>query len=333
MDRTPFILADGRWFGPHGIGRFAYEVLKRLHSTTYLTEGPPPLSALNLLWQTRLLKSALNYKIFYTPGFNAPLTSALPFVFTLHDLIHVEESRFWHPKYIFYKTVIKQAAKNAHKIVTVSHYSKSAILRWLNLPEEKVTVVYGGVSACFKPEGARYQPPFPYLLHVGATKPHKNIVRILKAFAQAKIDPTMRLIFTKSLSAMHWKIIKEMQIEQRITILPAHNDTELANIYRGALGLVFPSLHEGFGLPVREAMACGIPVLTANTTSLPEVANNAALLIDPYDQTALKTGIERLAYNTPLRKHLIQQGLQPHPEFTWDRVAQKIQAILNEVVY
>ncbi len=329
---NPFILADGRWSGSNGIGRFSREVLSRLHHTDVFTQGPRPLSLPNIFWQMRALQHAKKkYRVFYTPGFNPVLCSSLPYVLTVHDLIHLTfpGNAKWL-KQAYYRCLIKPAVQRAHKIITVSDYSKKTIVQWANIPEERVVVVSNGVSDQLTPAGKHYAPGFPYLLHVGNTKPHKNIERLIQAFLQARIPHDFRLILTGTKTKNLAEYILKNRLEQRVLFCNVLDDETLQEFYRGATALVFPSLYEGFGLPVIEAMACGTPVLTSNTTSLPEVAGEAALLVDPLSTEAIATGITKLIEDAALRHTLVQSGLKRVTLFSWEMVAQKIQRVLNE---
>ena len=327
------ILADGRWQAQHhGIGRFAIEVLSRLQHADILTDGPWPLSLKNLFWQTSLLRNDHQHQVFFSPGFNPCLTSALPYVLTVYDLTHLAfPGKGKWVKKAFYELLIKPSLKRAHKILTVSEYSKNSIVSWAKLSPEKVIVVGCGVSAQLTPNGERYQPGFPYLLHVGNNKPHKNRERLINAFAKANISPEMRLLFTGPTTTACEQLIARHGLENRIVFCPTLSESTLASYYRGASGLVLPSLLEGFGLPVIEAMACGTPVLTANITSLPEVAGGAALLVDPYHVKAITHGIETLVNNRAIRETLIHKGFSRAREFSWDVTAEKVQRVLDEV--
>lgn len=328
-----FILADGRWSGPHGIGRFSSEVLTRLKNTDAIENGPRPLSIKNLFWQSYLLTRKHHYKIFFTPGFNPSLVSNIPYTFTIHDLIHLHfPGNDKQLKKLYYDLHIKRAAKKAFHIFTVSEYSKQTILDWAKLPEEKVMVAGNGISSVFTPHGLGYTPGFPYLLHVGNTKPHKNIIRLLDAFSQARIDQQIKLIFTQAFTPEVTEKIKQLHLQQRVVSLSHLSEIQLAEVYRGALGVTFPSLYEGFGLPVIESMACGTPVLTSNLTSLPEVAGDAAYLIDPYDTDSITHGIEQLIDDNALRQTLIEKGFKRIQQFSWDKTTAKIQQALNTLL-
>ena len=190
------ILADSRWIGPHGIGRFAGEVLKRLPDWAHMEDRRSPTHPLDPLRVARTLKR-LRPDAYFSPGFNPPLRSVTPFVFTIHDLIHLQfrrkSSMF---KRAYYGLVVRPAARRAFKVLTVSDYSKRQIVAWADLPEEKVLVVGNGVARPFVPTGPQHRPPYRYLLHVGSHRPHKNIPRLLEAFAALGTDCETRLVFT-----------------------------------------------------------------------------------------------------------------------------------------
>jgi len=293
---------DPRWSGPHGIGRFSDEVTARLPGAQPLRIGARRLSLLDPL-ATTIAVSGLRSGVYFTPGFNPPLRSPVPFVFCIHDLIHLRfagESSALRRAY--YGLVVGPAARRAARVLTVSEYSRREILEWTGLSSERVEVVGNGVSSAFRPDGPRHQPGYPYFLHVGRRALHKNVDRLVAAHAASRCGRDVRLLFTEQL-----------------------DDAQLAAHYRGAVALVFPSLYEGFGLPVVEAMACGTPVLTSNLTALPEtVGEGNALFVDPLSVEAITAGLDRLADDAALRADLRQRGLTRAAAFSWDRVAEKV---------
>jgi glycosyltransferase involved in cell wall biosynthesis len=325
------ILVDGRWEGNHGIGRFSHEILSRLKNCEILREGPKPLSLNNLVWLPHYLrKNQRKYKLYFNPGFNPILFSSIPYIFTLHDLTHLYvPGKHAFIKKMYYDFFTKPSAKRALKIITVSDYSKKNIIEWANIPEEKIVVVGNGISSCFGMKGNIHQPGYPYFLHVGNTKPHKNVARLVQAFASAKIDSEMRLILTGNMTEELEKIIHDKKLEKRIVLSGTLSDEKLAEYYRGARAFLFPSLYEGFGIPVIEAMACGTPVLTSNTTSLPEVAGDAAVLVDPNQVESISAGIEKISYDETLRATLIAKGLERIKLFSWEKTARKVQEVLD----
>ena len=165
---------------------------------------------------------------------------------------------------------------------------------------------------------------------VSNRRPHKNEERALAAFARARIDPSIRLLLTGLPTNTLQAFIAHLGLTERVDFLGRVEDTQLPAVYRGALGLLFPSFYEGFGLPVIEAMASGVPVLTSTVTALPEVAGDAALLVDPYDVDAIASGIERLLTDEDLRTRLRVAGLKRAAMFRWDDVAARVQRVLDE---
>ena len=298
---------DPRWSGPHGIGRFSDEVIARLPDAQPLRAGVRKLSLLDPL-ATTLAVMGLRAGVYFTPGFNPPLRCPVPFVFCMHDLIHLRfagESSALRRAY--YGLVVGPAAQRAARVLTVSEYSRREILEWTGLNSERVEVVGNGVSEVFRPEGPRHEPGYPYFLHVGRRGSHKNVDRLVAAHAASRCGRDVRLLFTEDL-----------------------DDAQLAAHYRGAVALVFPSLYEGFGIPVVEAMACGTPVLTSNVTALPEtVGEGNALIVDPLSVDAIAAGLDRLAEDAALRVQLRERGLLRAAAFTWSRVAEKVAGALR----
>lgn len=324
------ILADGRWSGPHGIGRFSAEILSRLQNTDIFVKGPKPLSLSNLIWQSIYLQQKKSYSLFFSPGFNPVIYAPMPFVITVHDLIHLSFSEDKkNLQKIYYEWLIKPTLRKAYKIITVSDYSKKKIIEWSGVPENKVIIVHGGVSQYFSTQNKKHAPGYPYVLHVGNTKKHKNIERLIQAFANAKIDSSIRLILTGKNSEKLTALIQKNHLQDRIVFSGILSEEKLAEYYSGALAFLFPSLYEGFGLPVLEAMASGIPVLTANTTSLPEVAGDAALLVDPVSMDAISRNIEKIVDDSELRKILIKKGLERVKHFSWEKAAERVQSVLD----
>jgi glycosyltransferase involved in cell wall biosynthesis len=299
---------DPRWSGPHGIGRFSDEVIARLPGAAPLRIAARRLSLFDPLATTRAAL-ALRDGVYFTPGFNPPLRSAVPFVFCIHDLIYLRfPAESTAARRAYFKFVVRPAAGRAAKVLTVSGYSRREILDWSGLPEDRVAVVGNGVAAVFRPEGPHHQPGYPYFLHVGRREPHKNVDRLLAAHAASRCGREVRLLFTGDLS-----------------------DEQLAAHYRGAVALVFPSLYEGFGIPIAEAMACGTSVLTSGVTAIPEtVGEGNALLVDPLSVESIAAGLDRLAEDGALRASLRARGLARAAAFSWDRVAERVSAVLRE---
>ncbi|CEE91795.1 Glycosyl transferases group 1 family protein [Xenorhabdus nematophila str. Anatoliense] len=323
---------DQSWSTMGGIGRFSKEIYERKQwGGTFTLKGKPssPLSA--LLLSFKFMEFSKN-DIIFCPGYIPPLISKCNFIFTIHDLNHLdrkENSNFL--KKIFYNRIIKKGCFTSNRILTVSEFSKKRIIEWSGVPENKVVNVGNGVDDSFNIRVNPLALGYPYLLCVSNRKLHKNELSLIKAFSKANIDPAIKLLFTGNPTAELMALIDELNLSERVVFHGFVNDSELPSLYRGSLGLLFPSLYEGFGLPVLEAMACGIPVLTSNVTSLPEVAGDAALFVDPYSIDDIADGINQLITDKDLRTMLVERGIVRAKMFTWDKVAERVQQVLEQV--
>jgi glycosyltransferase involved in cell wall biosynthesis len=322
------LLCDARAIGPNGIGRFAKEVLDRLPQHARLTHGPGLFSPVDPIWQAVQI-SRFRPDIYFSPRYNPPASCTRPFVFTIHDLIHlrVPEERS-AIKRLYYEHIVKPAIWRAKRVVTVSEYSRRQILEWSGVAETRVVVVGNGVSQCFSPLGPRADFGYKYLLYVGNRKPHKNVGRLLDAFKKRK-DPTLTLVFTGLSDGDTKRKIRDANLEHRVTFAGEVSEPDMPKLYRGAEALVIPSIMEGFGLPALEAMACGTPALVARSSSLPEVVGDAAEFFDPYDVDDMSKAIDRVLDDEGLRLALRVSGLAQASLFTWDRVADRLSTILE----
>jgi glycosyltransferase involved in cell wall biosynthesis len=326
------ILYDARWFGYQGIGRFAEEVGAALPSLTPFTDSRPPSGALDPIFLSAMLWKE-RPRLFFSPGYNSPAISAVPFVFTLHDLHHLcvpDNSNAL--KRAFYRYLIRPACHRAACVLTVSDYSKSEIVEWAKVSEDKIVNVGNGVGRPFYPTGPVYRPGYPYLLYVGSRKPHKNLPRLLEAFALSGVGRDVRLVLSGEPDGALAAKAAQLGLGEGVQFVPAPTTEKLAELYRGALAFVFVSYYEGFGLPPLESMACGTPVLTSKVCSLPEVTGDAALLIDPYNVEEIAGQIRRLVEDSSLRHDLKERGLVRAAKYSWMETAQKIQSVLNAVL-
>lgn len=326
------VLADTRWIGRHGIGRFAREVLRRLPGCRPVTirHGPPhPLDPL-LLWREVRRERP---EVFFSPGFCPPLRCPVPVVFTIHDLMHVEfPGETSAARRAFYRFGVLPAARRAYRVLTVSHHSRARILEWSGLPEDRVTVVPNGVGEPFGPDGPVERPGWPYVLYVGNHKPHKNLPRLLEAFARLHetFDDGLRLVIPGRRVPETEESVGAMGLADRVVFPGPLPDDALAAWYRGAACLACPSLYEGFGLPPLEAMACGTPVVASAATSLPEVVGDAAAVVDPHCAESIAQGLRKAIEDTALRNQLREKGLCRARQFTWDRTAQGVRDVLEQ---
>ncbi len=323
---------DSRWIGEHGIGRFAQEIRRRLPPVTHDITGHDPVSAKGLLeleLKAMLLGLAQKQQIFFSPSYTPPVTWRGPMVFTIHDLIHLdvveEQSRF---KTLYYRYVVRPAVLRAHRVLTVSEYSRQRILQWSGVAPEKVVVVGNGVDPAFSPDGPKYMPGFPYMFYVRNGKPHKNVARLLEAFAQMDV-PGVRLLLSGKADNDIRHLALHLGIDDRVVFSGRIPEEDLPSYYRGAAVVTMPSLYEGFGLPALEGMACGVPVVVSNTTSLPEVVGDAGLLVDPCDPGSIAAGLTRALTDESLRSTLRERGLERAQLFNWDDVAARVRQELD----
>jgi len=274
------------------------------------------------------------FSILHSPDF---ITCAGPFkkVITIHDLYFMEHPEVMSAGGARYYNRIHWSAQRADRIMAVSHFTRDDILRLMpEVDAGKITVVHEA-AAVVESEERRVQsetdhPPLstlhspPYLLFVGTLEPRKNIVTLMKA--QQRLPDEMRLVIA---GAEGWgesdvkQLAGEMNVIDRITFAGRVSDAELNALYRSARLLAMPSLYEGFGLPVLEAMSRGTPVVCSNAGSLREIAGDAALLHDPLDDATLAQHIHSLWMDDALRAEYRRRGLERASKFSWQRAAQE----------
>jgi glycosyltransferase involved in cell wall biosynthesis len=323
------IIYDARWIGNHGIGRFAKELQKEVPGLVPFESRRPPFHPLDPFFLGAALLRR-NPQLFFSPGYNSPLGWPGRFIFNLHDLNHLRvPENSSAAKRAYYQFIIKPACHRASFVLTVSEYSKQEICAWAGISSEKIINVGNGVGFPFVPGGRKYEPGFPYLLYVGSHKSHKNIPRLLKAYAVSGVRGDARLILTGDPGKNLSRIVRDWKLEANVIFAGSCGDEDLSALYRGAIALVFPSLYEGFGLPPVEAMACGSPVLTSKVCSLPEIVGDAGILIDPVDVDAIADGIRRLVQDSEIRESLRRKGLARARQFTWQRTGEKTRAALE----
>lgn len=326
------VLYDARWIGPHGIGRFASELAKLLPELREFQRKRRPWHPLDPALLGLELRGE-EAKLFFSPGYNSPVGWSKPFVFTLHDLNHLcvpENSNVM--KRAYYRRVIRPACHRAAFVLTVSEYSKREIMAWAGVDERKIINVGNGVGQPFSADGPRHEPGYAYLLYVGSHKAHKNLPRLLRAYGISGICKDVKLVMSGVPSPALKEEIEELRLGMSVQFVGTATNEGLAQLYRGSVGFVFPSLYEGFGLPPLEAMACGAPVLTSNVCSLPEVVGGAGILVDPLDVEEIACGIRTLVENSQLRAKLRESGLRRAQEFSWNETARRTEEVLRKAL-
>jgi glycosyltransferase involved in cell wall biosynthesis len=265
---------------------------------------------------------------------------------TIHDCIHLMFPQYLPNRFAlaYARTSIALAARRATRIMTVSESSKRDILRFVDAPPGKIDVIYNAYDERFGIEPGeedvlrvreRYQLQDPFVLYAGNVKPHKNLERLIDAFSLLRgraLDHVKLVLIGDDISkyAALRRAVHQHQLHRRVRFLGYMPEETLGALYRLANVFVFPSLYEGFGLPPLEAMASGTPVVTSNVSSLPEVAGDAAVLVDPYDPGAIADGIQRVLTDETLRAELRRKGLARARQFSWDQSVRRIREIYTE---
>ena len=320
------LLVDDRW-SEGGIRRFSQELISRIDARFAVSRLSAkwhlqrPLNPINPLW----LAAELNRRrpdVFWSPGFMSPISSQAPFVFSIHDLIHARLVKGIRAAY--FNSILRPLCKKAHKIVTVSEFSRHEICDWAGLPADRVVPIHNAATDRFTPEGPEFSPNYPYLLYIGVHSEHKNLPALVRAFAASGLAKECKLLLSGEPDAELRAIALALRIENSLVFAGFIPDAELPAYYRGALALVLVSTYEGFGIPPLEAMACGTPVLCSNTTSLPEVVGSAALLVDPTDLEEIAEGMRRIVFQESLREGLISKGFERCSRFSWEISSRKL---------
>jgi alpha-1,3-rhamnosyl/mannosyltransferase len=284
--------------------------------------------------------------VIHSPDHRIPRLTALPVVATIHDAIALS-----HPCSVAYAfpnfkaKVFARTTRWADEIITVSDYSKREIANWFGIAEDRITVTPLGVDEKWhEPVShvelarlkAKYALPERFFFFVGTLQPRKNIRRIIEA--HKSLPPTLRRECPLVISGRHgWKCgaeVEELRSCEDGTLRWLHYvpSEDLLPIFKQATALVWPSLNEGFGLPVVEAFAAGLPVVTSNTTSLPEVAGDAALLVNPENTGEIADAMRQMANDNAMRSDLRTRGLSRAKQFTWDRTARLTIAVYRKAI-
>jgi len=262
-------------------------------------------------------------------------------IVTCHDIIPIA---YYNTRNPIWKLNAKGLRK-AEKIITVSEFSKKDISKYIKYPEEQIEIIPPAVDhnlyfpnrnkAALKKY--RIEETEKVVLYVGAEEPRKNIQFLINSFSKLKNRiPQVKLlkVGTPNYLGVREKLLKQIEslnLQKDIIFTGYVSERELAEIYNAVDLFVFPSLYEGFGMPPLEAMACGTPVITSNTSSLPEVVGDAAIVVDPYDVDKLVEEMYQLLTDDGLKKEMIRKGLKRSKIFSWDESARKTLKVYKEL--
>ena len=264
-----------------------------------------------------LARAARGLDVLHCPTYRGPVGGPTPVVVTVHDLAvlrHPEAFNRWSRRYG--PRLIPRVVRAARRVIAVSEFTKRELVDLLDVPETRIRVVPNGVDDVFTLEGPAADGD--YVLAVGTLEPRKNLLRVAEAARRAGLE--LRVV-----GARGWGGVEVGG--NGVRWLGEVPDEELARLYRGAQCVAYPSLYEGFGIPVLEAMACGAPVVTSRGGATEEVADGAAVLVDPLDSAEIAAGIERAAAE---REQLAPRGLERARSFTWRAVADATVEVYRE---
>lgn len=302
------------------------------------------------LWEQWALPRAVKRsgaELLHCTSNTAPLCCPVPLVLTLHDIIYLEPRQHRSPSlyqemgWHYRKLVVPRILKKCKKIITVSRFECNRIRQALHLPEEQITAVYNGYGTHFRPQAPpdmdvvrKYVPTDGFLLFLGNTDAKKNTPRLLKAYAlYLKASAVKRPLLIADLKEDYIDTLLRQEgvteIKPRLHFPGYVGNRDLAALYNAAFVFLYPSLRESFGIPIIEAMACGTPVITSNTSSMPEVAGKEALLIDPLNPQDIADALLRLETDKALYDRQVRYGLERAKLFSWQHTAEEYRKIYS----
>lgn len=330
-----------------------YALLASRSLNGHLPSGLPPRRGVKFpvrsLWMQFVLPATLarlRPDLCHYTNYIAPLVGSCPSVVTMYDM-----GLFKYPEtqprkaLLTVRSILPRVAKRADRIITSSYSSRDDIVSTLHVDPERIHVVYAAPGAEFRVMEdrarlehvrAKYGLQNPFVLAVGTIEPRKNLGRLIEAFARAKrAGRPEHLILVGQLGWKYETLLNQIEttrLGDAVRLAGYIPDEDLPAVYNLARGVAFPSIYEGFGLPVVEGMACGVPVLTSNRASTAEIGADSALLVDPTDTEALADGLLRLLGDEPLREELRAKGIVRAAEFSWTRAAEETVRVYDAVI-
>jgi glycosyltransferase involved in cell wall biosynthesis len=306
-------------------------------------------------WRLRVLLASFAHRpmdqvidaatgIFHATDHLLPPFRCLQSVFTLYDLTFLKFPEAHLPLNRWYsRVIVPRGLRAADAVIAISGCTKRDAVIAYGLPAERIRVIHLGVAARFRPVDPevaagvrdRYHLPGSFILAVGTIEPRKNLIALLDAYRgliDRVVDLKLVIVGRRGWRAdAFFERVRELGLENRVILPGFVPDEDLPAVYSSAEVLAFPSIYEGFGLPVLEAMACGTPVVCSNTSSLPEVAGEAAVLLAPDDVRGWEQALHQVVTDASLRLDLRQRGLAQAARFTWEATARQTQAVYEEV--
>lgn len=311
------------------------------------------------IWEQRTLpKAAEKYgcELLHCTSNTAPVKCSMPLMITLHDIIYLESVSIfkkggtWYQKFgnMYRRYIVPRVVKKSEKIITVSNFEKNRIREFFGFPEsdQRLVAVYNGVSEHFKPitdtemlkrVKEQYKLPERFAFFLGNTDPKKNTKGVLKAFSdylKTNDDPIKLVMLDYEKNALDALLteIGDKSLVDHIHLTGYVVNTDLPAIYSLAKVFLYPSLRESFGIPMLEAMRCGVPVVTSNTSSMPEVAGDAALFVDPFKPEEITIAMKKFLDSESLCDEYIQKGFEQAAKFSWDQMAHEVLDLYKEIL-
>jgi len=302
------------------------------------------------LWRIPWELARTEPDLFHFPHFDLPFTTPGRVVATIHDLKYIVRPDFFpqsgQAKRLIMRIMMDFTCRRAQYVIVVSQNTAQDLVKCLRVPQSKIRVIPHGVDTnYFTPRSSdeilnlrnRYNLSQPYLLFVGERRPHKNLVHLIEAFSlfhRMTQQPYQLVIAGRRYSnyQIPEKITQDLILHSSIRFIDNLIDKDLPALYQGAEAFILPSYYEGFGLPVLEAMACGIPVVASNRASLPEVVGEAGILVDPDDPEQIARALCKVITGGELREYCISAGLERARSYTWERCAHLTYKVYREAL-
>ena len=339
------IYVNGRFHAHRvtGVQRVAHEITRRLSGNVEICQPNRKLTGWQgHLWEQTALPRQCRDGVLWSPCASGPITNARHVV-TFHDLFAVDSPEWYTAAYAaWYGYTLRKLASTAQHIIAVSEYTKRRLVARFAVDPAKITVIHNGVDAAWfstPPDAARAAratlrlPPHRYLLSVGSLEPRKNLKTLLTAWKSVvhELPADLWLVISGTRDENVYRNAGLCELPARVFLTGYVPEECLPGLYSGGAGFVYPSLAEGFGLPPLEAMACGLPVLTSNTTALPEVCSTAALYFDPTSSDELARAIKLLVDDQNLQQKLSHLGREQAARFNWERTAEQTLRVLRAI--
>jgi len=358
------IVIDARKYFDYGIGTYIQNLVDHIKSKVELVLLVTPHDAQRIdqlsniqkkintagKYSLRELRSIasdanrLHADVFHAPHYTTPFGLTMPCVTTIHDILHVRGRKYFSPlQRLYARASIMHACKTSKAIIVDSEFTKQELTDAFTIADASVHVIHLGVSSSYFQKYSptaiesfrnKYGLVKPAILYTGSLKPHKNISVLISAFAHMTHRSKFQLAFSGEFITQQrdlWNLIKQMNIAGDVVEIGRVSHDELALAYHAASVVVLPSLYEGFGFSVLEAMASGTPAIGARAGSIPEVMGDGGILFDPASVDNLTDALEKVLEDTSFQEQLIKRGLKNVARFSWERCAEETVQIYKDV--